>query len=302
MRLVDIRKIWDAAPHNAFTDLLRWQGQWYCVFREGQGHVSPDGALRIVSSPDGKEWAAVVRMTHPTADLRDAKITITPDNRLMLSGAAALHQPAPAKHRSLAWFSADGKNWTDPVQIGDDNFWLWRMTWHRGVAYSMAYATSDDRYVRLYSSRDGRAYAVVADRLQTQAYPNEASLVFLPDDTALCLLRRDAETTTALLGRARPPYTAWTWQDLNRRVGGPHFISLPNGRFVAGVRLYEGVQRTALCWLDTEKGILAEALMLPSRGDSSYCGLVWHDDLLWVSYYSSHEGKAAIYLARVEVN
>jgi hypothetical protein len=85
-------------------------------------------------------------------------------------------------------------------------------------------------------------------------------------------------------------------------VGGPHFITLPGGRFVAGVRLYEGFQRTALCWLDTEKGVLSEALMLPSLGDSSYCGLVWHDGLLWVSYYSSHEGKTSIYLARVEVS
>jgi hypothetical protein len=30
--------------------------------------------------------------------------------------------------------------------------------------------------------------------------------------------------------------------------------------------------------------------------------MVWHDGLLRVSYYSSHEGKAAIYLARVRVS
>ena len=188
------------------------------------------------------------------------------------------------------------------MQIGDDNQWLWRMTWHKGAAYSMAYSTSDDRFVRLYGSRDGQTYSIIADRLQTQSYPNEASLVFLADETALCLLRRDADPATALLGRSQPPYTAWTWQDLNRRVGGPHFIQLPDGRFVAGVRLYEGIQRTALCWLDTERGILKEDLMLPSRGDSSYCGLAWHDGLLWVSYYSSHEGKTSIYLARVQVD
>jgi len=26
---------------------------------------------------------------------------------------------------------------------------------------------------------------------------------------------------------------------------------------------------------------------------------VWHDGVLWVSYYASHEDKTAIYLARV---
>jgi hypothetical protein len=42
-------------------------------------------------------------------------------------------------------------------------------------------------------------------------------------------------------------------------------------------------------------------LTLPSGGDTSYAGMVWHGDLLWVSYYASHEGKTAIYLARVKV-
>jgi hypothetical protein len=50
-----------------------------------------------------------------------------------------------------------------------------------------------------------------------------------------------------------------------------------------------------------DAGKLQEALKLPSGGDTSYAGLVWHAVLLWVSYYSSHEGKSAIYLARVKV-
>ena len=37
----------------------------------------------------------------------------------------------------------------------------------------------------------------------------------------------------------------------------------------------------------------------PSGGDTSYAGLVWHDGLLWISYYASHEGKTSIYLAQV---
>ena len=54
--LADVRKIWDRAPHNAFTDLVRFQDRWFCVFREGQGHVSPDGAIRVITSTDGREW------------------------------------------------------------------------------------------------------------------------------------------------------------------------------------------------------------------------------------------------------
>lgn len=89
-----VEKIWDEAPHNAFTDLVRFKDAWYCVFREGQGHVSDDGALRVLKSTDGKSWQSVAKMTADDADLRDAKICVTPDGRLMLCGAGALHQPA----------------------------------------------------------------------------------------------------------------------------------------------------------------------------------------------------------------
>jgi hypothetical protein len=85
------------------------------------------------------------------------------------------------------------------------------------------------------------------------------------------------------------------------QVGGPNFILMPGGPTIAGVRLYDTKVRTSLGLLNVEGGKFEEALPLPSGGDTSYAGLVWHDDLLWVSYYSSHEKKSAIYLARVKV-
>jgi hypothetical protein len=105
-----------------------------------------------------------------------------------------------------------------------------------------------------------------------------------------------------MLGKARPPYTDWAWTDLKRRVGGPDLLRLADGRWVAGVRLYDqGPVRMSLCWLDPESGQLTEWVALPSKGDCSYPGLVEHECQLWVSYYSSHEGKTAIYLARVPI-
>ena len=40
------------------------------------------------------------------------------------------------------------------------------------------------------------------------------SLLFLPDATCLCLLRRDPDPGTCLLGEAAPPYLTWRWRDL----------------------------------------------------------------------------------------
>jgi len=46
LQLVESRRIWDKALHNAFTDLIRFKDRWYCVFREGKGHLKPDNGLR----------------------------------------------------------------------------------------------------------------------------------------------------------------------------------------------------------------------------------------------------------------
>src|SRR6185295_11795455 len=110
--IVDVRKIWDQAPHNAFTDLIRFKDRWLCVFREVKTHVSPDGALRVIGSADGREGTSEALVTLAGADLRDAKITSTPDGRLLLSGAAAYPKPAAVGHQSLSWFSSDGKTWS----------------------------------------------------------------------------------------------------------------------------------------------------------------------------------------------
>jgi hypothetical protein len=65
--IVSLEKIWDRAPHNAFTDLVRFEGQWLCVFREGEGHAGgADGKVRLISSPDGKAWrSAALRCPPP---------------------------------------------------------------------------------------------------------------------------------------------------------------------------------------------------------------------------------------------
>lgn len=305
--VIRVQRIWDAAHHNAFTDLIRFDDQWYCVFREGASHVSPDGALRVIRSTDAKTWTSAALITSDVADLRDAKITVTPDQRLMLSGAAAMHDTSHYKHQSMSWFSDDGDNWSEPVMIGERDNWLWRVTWHDGQAYGVGYQTNDSqgKFVKLFRSPDGKHYDVVVERLFDSGYPNETSLVFTADTTCYCLLRRDAGSRTGQLGTSQPPYTDWSWQDLGVQIGGPQMIQIPDGRFVAAVRLVDGRTRTALCWIEPTSGKLTEFLTLPSGGDTSYAGLVWHSDHLWVSYYSGHEANAnfttAIYLAEVEL-
>jgi hypothetical protein len=304
--LIDVRKIWDQAPHNAFTGMVRFNGRFFCTFREGARHVSPDGAARVLESADGVEWKSAARLTRPDADVRDPKLCVTPDGRLMLYAAAARPKPAGGGtgHQSVAWFSKDGREWGNPYEIGEPDVWMWRIAWHGDTAYGVGYGTGKaDRFARLYASKDGRHFDVRVSRLFERGMPNEAALAFADDGTAYCLLRRDGEgnDTNGQLGTARPPYTDWQWKDVGAKIGGPALIRLPDGRLLAGVRLYQPKPRTALAWVDPATGKLTECLALPSGGDTSYPGLVWRDGTLWVSYYSSHEGKTSIYLARVKV-
>ena len=313
MKLVDVRMIWDRAEHNAFTDLVQFNDRWFCVCRESSGHTANDGALRVIVSDDGERWESAGLITSPDSDLRDAKITVTPDEKLMLCGVESLHDKSKHSHQSLSWFSNDGSQWSDKHAIADVDYWLWRVTWHKGTAYGMAYSVGAGEggksEIRLYSSTDGMQFDCLVDRVLDVGYPNESSIIF-SGDTAYCLLRRDgqplhSDPKSALLGVSEPPYTEWEWKDLGIRLGGPILLEAPNGRLVAAVRIHESEDwhpsHTSVCWIDPDTGTFKESLRLPSGGDTSYAGLSLDNGLLWISYYSTHEAKTSVYLAKVDL-
>lgn len=303
-RILKVDRIWDQSPHNAFTDLIRHDGQWYCAFREGEGHVSDDGKLRVIRSADGETWESAALMEWEGGDIRDAKLSITSNGMIMLSGAVRYLQPLNGNnHQSLSWLSSDGQQWEGPYACPTGlGTWRWSATWYDGTGYSIGYSGKDVTGC-LYRTGDGKTWEVLRDSIfpQPETYPNESSLVFDKDGKAYCLLRRDKGPATALLGLSQPPYIEWKWKDLGVKVGGPKIIQLSDGRFFATVRLYDGQARTSLCLVDPDEELLTECLKLPSGGDTSYAGMVEHEGQLWISYYSSHEEKTAIYLARVSI-
>ena len=76
---------------------------------------------------------------------------------------------------------------------------------------------------------------------------------------------------------------------------------MPDGSPWASARgTHDGQDGTVLARMTRDS--YKPVLYLPSGGDCSYPGMVWHDGLLWMSYYSSHQGKASIYLARIQLS
>lgn len=46
----------------------------------------------------------------------------------------------------------------DRHDFGDPDIWLWRVTWHKGTAYSLGYGCGKDQSVWLNTSKDGKKF------------------------------------------------------------------------------------------------------------------------------------------------
>ncbi len=313
-KLISSQKIWDAEPHCAMTDLIHFQENWFCAFRESDRHVhGRDGLIRIIQSTDGIDWTNAMSFGEPGADFRDPKFSLTPDGRLMLLFGVTYYENKKYVYRQpRVSFSADGIEWTKPKPILTPHEWLWRVTWHDGIAYGASYSLSnienmrDEWHIKLFKSSDGIAYDLIT-QWDIPGYPSEATLQFLKDGTMIALVRREKRNdNNAWIGSSVFPYKSWQWNDAKNHLGGPNFVILPHGNMWAAGRIVEptpyGVfEKTALAKMTMHK--LSPELYLPSGGeDTSYPGLVYDDGVLWMSYYSSHEGTTAIYLARIQFN
>ena len=300
-QLISLARIWDRAQYSAFTDLTRFQNRWFCVFREGTMHAGDNGAVRVITSEDGESWQSEALHSEDGVDLRDPKISVTADGRLMLLiGGTVYEQDGSWTRRSVVSFSDDGHNWTPRQQVVPDGHWLWRVTWHRDVAYGVSKLGDRDIPKRgfLWRSEDGASYDL-AHEFDVPAM-SETTLRFTPGDEAISLTRRTGPGGgNGWIGTSRPPHGHWAWHPTDTPFGGPNFLILPDGQLWATSRTYDGDPQTGLFRM-TRHGIEL-ALTLPSGGDTSYAGMVWHNDELWISYYSSHEEKPSIYLARIAI-
>jgi hypothetical protein len=314
-KIISVDRIWDRGGHNAFTDLVNFNNTFYCVFREGIGHTPKigdhamiNGTIRMLASKDGENWVSVAHIFEKDVDLRDPKLTITPDNRLMILMGGSVYNGKHFKSsrgRVCFYYPENGAlskiqeiNIDKKIRTGGD--WLWNITWHNGTAYGVVYQgrkNALNKYsAHLVKSTDGINYEYVSS-LEIETSPTEADVKFLDDGRMVIIIRGKKGE----IGVSTAPYKKWEWNTLPVPLGGPELIVLKNGKLICATREYieNDARRTILAEVTLDGGF-KRLVTLPSSGDTSYPGMVIKDGILYVTYYSSHEGQTTIYTANRE--
>ncbi|MCY3762183.1 MAG: hypothetical protein OXH50_13110 [Gemmatimonadetes bacterium] len=302
------------ANHNAFTDLCVYSGRFYLTFRSSpDGHrVSSCARVVVLESDDALTWSEAFTFSVPGRDTRDPHFLVFRGSLFVYTGTWLLHgEGVPLnlnEHLGYAAWTDDGSGWNGPAQMeGTYGHYIWRAASHGDRAYLCG------RRRRGYGSgiEDEQQPGSIESAMLTSAdglvwyfhslfagdYGDETAFLFEEDGSALALVR-DGAGKRARICRSAPPWKAWTSACLERNVGGPLIVRW-GGRYLVGGRKSMGdTAATSLWWLHGDA--LHEAVELPSGGDSSYPGFVaLSEERGLLSYYSSHEGGTAVYLAEL---
>lgn len=312
----EIKRIWDRGGHNAFTDITYFKTGLYVVFREGDGHIpnndnTGNGKIRILSSADGEFWESEAVIALDGIDLRDPKITVTPKKRLMILMGGSKYVDGELKSIStyVSMSDPNGKKFTEPEQIEleegikSDFDWLWRVTWKEKEAYGVIYQANvggekGKSKALLVKSNKGYEYELVKE-LDIPGNPNEATIRFLSRGEMMIIARRGGEDKNGMMGTSMPPYKDWTWDELDFELGGPNFEQIPIDKILIATRIRDENGPYTGLMLGKKGEPFKEVMRLPSGGDTSYAGMFSIAGFIWMSYYSSHEGKTAVYYARI---
>ena len=114
-------------------------------------------------STDGQAWTSAALVGETGIDLRDPKLSTTPDGRLMIVAGGSVYEGKRYLGRQpRVTFSQDGIRWSALQRILQEGDWLWRVTWHDGRAYGVTYRTlpgdASEWALTLVSSADGRVF------------------------------------------------------------------------------------------------------------------------------------------------
>ena len=313
-------KLYGDGQHNAFTDLIRWRDQYYVCFRHGASHLSMDGEIRVMRSPDLKTWTPCGTLD-TLGDDRDPHFAATDKALYVFFGVWDLAHardngvPGRGRLRSHVASSEDGEHWSKVQGVYEVDWWLWRVRWHEGTFYTVAYSSvwkrENPNEARLLSSPDAINWIAVSTVTRDRV-PDEADMRFRPDGSMEVLMRVCDDRGVAMLLRSDPARKEWGRINLNALIHSPVLAEWKDRCFVAG-RGRDGDKYNTRVW-ELAQDSVRELITLPSGGDTAYPGLVLdpatasgEHPAFFITWYSQHERKpdapdeASIYVGRISV-
>ncbi len=293
IKVESVETVYSDGKHNAFTSITKHQGMYYLAFRSGDDHLSPEAAITIMVSADGKAWTVLTRLAGATGeDFRDPEI-ISFNGKLIVY--FAVRYQGREDRDSVAYFSEDGENFTAATLNGlKHGYWLWGMVERNGELFGTAYLHSDgDDFLKLYRSSDGFIWENVYD------FPekcNETALDVGDDGKLYALARTETKPFKPYLfifdDVEAGPIESFI---LDTVLHGPMLKRLKNGCLMIGRHWDKedrSDERVDLIWRGDD-GSLDYVDTLPSGGDCSYASWIEvSDGGALVSYYSGHHRPA----------
>ncbi len=120
-------KTWDVVndgSHNAFTDMVKWNGALYMVYVSSPYHFASSGSrLHLVRSKDGRQWKEIARFNGAGKDIRDPKLAVI-DGKLFLYALKNVVFTAKP-YQTFYAVSENGKTWTPFADVEPSGWLLW---------------------------------------------------------------------------------------------------------------------------------------------------------------------------------
>lgn len=290
---VKVIKIWDNDKYCAFTSLVKYQGEYYCAFREGANHNSSDGSIRILKSSDVINWKEAYYLSLSDYDLRDPNLSVMPDGRLMMICGRQVQDETQTVVCFLDGKDSEFSNFQEvniPNEVTEKVNWIWRVMWINDVCYGVRYGGD---HADLLKSNDGLKWDFIST---IPLVSSEVQLGRMRNGDMVALARTRGN---GIVCYSSYPYQKWNIQYSNILLQGQSFVVTTSDRIICASRSIEGTKTTLYC-NRTQKSF-AKLYNFPSGGDTSYAGMILEDDRLLISYYSSHISPSDIFIAEIPV-
>ncbi len=324
-----INCVWWDGYHNAFTDIINFNGYFYITFRHATSHgVGGRGKIYVIRSKDLKTWD-LIKEFPAFPDSRDPKL-FRFKNSL---GVLFFSCPADIKKYKEGFkvyiaYSMDGEVFTDPIEIKNYGLCFWKIRNFKEKLFATAYERKKKK-IYMFISEDGRNFEKVSEIIEEDGV-NETDLLFEKDGKCFAVIRREdypipkmSVSKASILAISKFPYKRWECYPLNFIVEAPNIFKFKGKKYVGGrifllpssppykvstfselevkeifltpigeirnIDSFSFVRKTGILELDVENKKLKLVKILPSGGDTSYCGSIINEGILYLSYYSQHE-------------